>query len=132
MRDNNGMNVQLGIMRWHPPANFQHAMNAWDLRIVGDYASPTKYKAVTSANVPAEFICPITLEMMNNPVVASDGHSYEADSLRDLFDSARRSGTTPRSPTTRDALMPYAVPNHNLRSAIQEWAEKNPDLVKKQ
>ena len=30
---------------------------------------------------PHEFICPITCERMSDPVVASDGYSYERDAI---------------------------------------------------
>ena len=33
-------------------------------------------------NVPSEFKCPISLELMKDPVVASDGCTYERDSIQ--------------------------------------------------
>ncbi|CAG9320660.1 unnamed protein product [Blepharisma stoltei] len=32
---------------------------------------------VKSNNVPVDFLCPITKEIMEDPVVASDGYTYE-------------------------------------------------------
>src|SRR5665213_2957402 len=34
-------------------------------------------EALEPIPIPVEYLCPITLEMMENPVVAADGHSYE-------------------------------------------------------
>lgn len=44
-----------------------------------EQASPQDAAAALLADVdyPKEFICPITQEVMTDPVVASDGFSYE-------------------------------------------------------
>ena len=41
-----------------------------------------------NAEPPAEFVCPLTFEVMVDPVVASDGHSYERTSIQDVLSSA--------------------------------------------
>ena len=30
---------------------------------------------------PPSFVCPLTLELMKDPVTAADGHSYECDAI---------------------------------------------------
>ena len=30
-----------------------------------------------SGNIPNEFLCPISLEIMRDPVICKDGHTYE-------------------------------------------------------
>ena len=44
--------------------------------------------------LPHEYVCSITLELMRDPVVASDGHSYERASIEDEL---RGSGLSPGS-----------------------------------
>ena len=64
---------------------------------------------------PAEFICPITLAKMADPVVASDGHSYERSAIE------RWLTTNDTSPMTGAALKGTdVVPNHALRNSILE------------
>jgi len=64
---------------------------------------------------PADFICPLTLDVMQDPVVASDGHSYERAAIQDVLSSANK-----RSPLTREALTDVLVPNRALRRRIEE------------
>ena len=65
--------------------------------------------------------CPITLEPCVDPVLASDGHTYERDALLNLFMHASRAhsmGALPviRSPMTRQRLLVMAHPNRDLPS----------------
>lgn len=54
---------------------------------------------------------------MQDPVVAADGFTYEAEALKGWLDSGHDT-----SPMT-NLKLPHSnfVPNHALRSAIQEW-----------
>lgn len=62
------------------------------------------------------FTCPISHEVMNDPLMAADGHTYEAKFIRDWF---RRGHNT--SPITNVELEhKKLVPNRALRSAIEE------------
>ncbi|XP_062218582.1 U-box domain-containing protein 34-like [Phragmites australis] len=76
--------------------------------------------AVTLRNpmlsVPSHFICPITQELMEDPHVAADGHTYEHYAIRAWL---KRHKT---SPVTRCKL-PHSsiIPNHSLRATIQQW-----------
>lgn len=67
--------------------------------------------------IPHYFICPIFQEIMQDPVVAADGYTYEAEALRGWLDSGHDT-----SPMTNLKLgNNNLLPNHALRSAIQEW-----------
>lgn len=68
---------------------------------------------------PDAFQCPVTKELMRDPVIASDGHSYERATLTKLFQ------TDGRSPLTREVLhRNIAIPNINLKKRIQELPEE--------
>ena len=70
--------------------------------------------------VPAEFVCPITHEKMVDPVVASDGHSYERAAIELVFSSGNG-----RSPLTREELTPgVLIANINLRKRIRDHDEE--------
>ena len=49
--------------------------------LVGAFPSMAGLTADEVLRCPPEFICPITQEKMLDPVVASDGHSYERESI---------------------------------------------------
>ncbi|ETV94706.1 hypothetical protein, variant 1 [Aphanomyces invadans] len=65
------------------------------------------------------FVCPITHDVMVDPVVASDGHSYERTSITQWF----RSNST--SPITNAVVHhKHLVPNHALKQAIHEFRDR--------
>lgn len=63
---------------------------------------------------PSEFICPITMDRMLEPVVASDGHSYEKTAI------TRHLKINKRSPLTREPINARLIPNRNLKRRIEE------------
>ncbi|EOD27361.1 hypothetical protein EMIHUDRAFT_73367, partial [Emiliania huxleyi CCMP1516] len=65
---------------------------------------------------PDDFVCPITTELMSDPVMAADGHAYERSAIE------RWLATKSTSPLTGGALEhPYLTPNHMLRRQIRDW-----------
>ena len=64
---------------------------------------------------PDEFVCPITYEVMQDPVCASDGHTYERSAIEELLalPEPRR-----RSPLTRETLQASLYPNIALKKRI--------------
>ena len=77
-------------------------------------SSPTEVK-----NCPSEFLCPITQELMTDPVMACDGYTYEREAIASWF---RRGETT--SPMTNAQLAnTNLVSNISLRSMIQRFLD---------
>eukprot|EP00929_Paragymnodinium_shiwhaense_P107642 TRINITY_DN7390_c0_g1_i1.p1 TRINITY_DN7390_c0_g1~~TRINITY_DN7390_c0_g1_i1.p1 ORF type:complete len:261 (-),score=33.89 TRINITY_DN7390_c0_g1_i1:260-1042(-) len=69
--------------------------------------------------VPDEFRCPITREIMAEPVIAEDGYTYERSAVVAWFRSRRTSPVTNvQLPST------HLVPNFNVRSQIIAAAEE--------
>lgn len=67
---------------------------------------------------PHEHFCPITREVMKDPVVALDGHSYEKEAIKAYFKSAHQ----PKSPLTGLSLSTNdLVDNQALKSMIMDW-----------
>ncbi|KAG0533302.1 hypothetical protein BDA96_04G181600 [Sorghum bicolor] len=73
-----------------------------------------------AAEVPHYFLCPISLEVMRDPVTLATGITYDRASIeRWLFADGHAT-----CPVTRRALAPAemdATPNHTLRRLIQAW-----------
>ena len=58
---------------------------------------------------------------MQDPQVAADGYTYEAEALREWLESGHDT-----SPMTNLKLEHFnLLPNHALRSAIQVWQKKH-------
>ncbi|KAH9624417.1 hypothetical protein KSS87_003436 [Heliosperma pusillum] len=69
---------------------------------------------------PSYFMCPIFQEVMKDPHIASDGYTYEAEALKGWLEAGHDT-----SPMTNLQLAHCnLVPNHALRSAIQEWRQQ--------
>jgi len=67
---------------------------------------------------PRELLCPITLQLMSDPVIAMDGHTYERHAIEGVF--ARSS--TPVSPMTNVALPSLQlIPNVAVRSMCRQY-----------
>ncbi|VVU94472.1 U-box domain [seawater metagenome] len=60
-----------------------------------------------------ELTGPITHAIMVDPVIASDGHTYERTAILEVI---RRGGV---SPLTREALTPVLLPNRRLKNIIE-------------
>ncbi|KAK9202323.1 hypothetical protein WN944_017533 [Citrus x changshan-huyou] len=70
---------------------------------------------------PPYFTCPIFQEVMQDPHVAADGFTYEAEALKGWLDSGHETSPMTNLPLAHKNL----VPNHALRSAIQEWLQQH-------
>ncbi|GLC43802.1 hypothetical protein PLESTM_001521000 [Pleodorina starrii] len=70
---------------------------------------------------PEELLCPITQELMEDPVVAADGHSYERAAITRWFAGRQGRATSPMS----GAALPHThlTPNYALRKIIADWRE---------
>jgi serine/threonine protein kinase len=66
--------------------------------------------------LPDSFLCPISFQVMTDPVICADGHSYERDAIASWL------GKSNRSPMTNEELSNRSLtPNHALRSAIERY-----------
>lgn len=66
-------------------------------------------------------MCPLTLALMQDPVVTPEGHSFERSAIETWLQQNSVSPIT-RTPLTSEML----APNFSLRSAIEEWRAANP------
>ena len=64
---------------------------------------------------PNAFLCPITRALMADPVIASDGHTYERQAIEEWLEQP-----FPRSPMTNQQLLSTVLTsNHVLRSQVR-------------
>ncbi|CAK7346029.1 unnamed protein product [Dovyalis caffra] len=90
---------------------------------------PKMLEKSSSLIIPHEFLCPITLEIMTDPVIVASGQTYERESIQKWIDSNHRT-----CPKTRETLAQLSLaPNYALKNLILQWCEKNNfELPKKQ
>lgn len=74
--------------------------------------------------MPNEWFCPITIQLMINPVIGSDGHTYEKDAIEKWLSNNNRSPIT-KAPMFISQL----IPNIALRNTIQEFTALNKNTI---
>ena len=76
------------------------------------------------SNTPIEFQCPITFDIMVDPVIGDDGHTYERAAI---LESLSRDN---RSPMTRAYMTASSLrPNYALKSQIERFVTANPQTT---
>ncbi|XP_075261672.1 WD repeat, SAM and U-box domain-containing protein 1-like [Convolutriloba macropyga] len=75
--------------------------------------------SIDAGDFPDEMYCPISHEVMQDPVVAADGYSYERISLQKWFVSSH---TSPITNLPLPSLQ--LIPNRTLKSLIKSHLEK--------
>jgi hypothetical protein len=80
--------------------------------------------AATVAATPKSIICPITMEIMTDPVVVVNGDTFERNAIEKWFTN------NITLPTTNETITDTSVyPNTALKLYIQWWVAQNPQPV---
>ncbi|KAJ7556512.1 hypothetical protein O6H91_05G086500 [Diphasiastrum complanatum] len=78
-------------------------------------------KELTMVQIPHYFRCPISLDLMRDPVTLSTGQTYDRASIEKWV----ADGNT-TCPATMQQLQDFTlIPNHTLRRLIQDWCVAN-------
>ncbi|KAL7088801.1 hypothetical protein ACP275_13G149800 [Erythranthe tilingii] len=72
-----------------------------------------------AAQLPDDFKCPISLEIMSDPVILSSGHTFDRASIQRWLDAGHRTCPISKLPIPEP---PSLIPNHALRSLISNYA----------
>ena len=92
--------------------------NITNIEEVKEIQHQNTHNNVNDDDVNTDFKCPITMDIMKDPVICSDGHSYERESI------TRWLLTHNTSPKTNAVLENTTLtPNHSLRALIQSYLE---------
>ncbi|XP_062519691.1 WD repeat, SAM and U-box domain-containing protein 1-like isoform X2 [Corticium candelabrum] len=71
--------------------------------------------ATTNNGVPEEFLCPISMEVMQDPVIASDGYSYERSSILAWLGEGKQTSPMTNLPLASSSL----TSNRQLKMLIE-------------
>ncbi|XP_020596725.1 U-box domain-containing protein 44-like [Phalaenopsis equestris] len=72
------------------------------------------------------FLCPLTKQIMRDPVTIENGHTYERGAIMKWFRECRDSGRRPVCPLTLQELTSTDLnPSIALRHTIEEWTQRN-------
>ena len=78
---------------------------------------------LAEAEVPDDFICPITAEIMTDPVTTQDGFTYEREAITEWL---RTKDTSPKTGATLESKA--LIPNHLVRGMIRSFIEARGQL----
>ncbi|XP_042493088.1 U-box domain-containing protein 14-like [Macadamia integrifolia] len=71
--------------------------------------------------IPDDFRCPISLELMKDPVIVSTGQTYERPCIQKWLDAGHKT-----CPKTQQTLVHTTLtPNYVLKGLIAQWCESN-------
>ncbi|PSS24731.1 U-box domain-containing protein [Actinidia chinensis var. chinensis] len=71
-----------------------------------------------AAQFPDDFKCPISLEIMSDPVILSSGHTFDRSSIQRWLNAGHRNCPITKLPLSES---PSLIPNHALRSLISNY-----------
>lgn len=84
-----------------------------------DNAKSMQCENPSSPIIPDDFRCPISLELMKDPVIVATGQTYERSCIQKWLDAGNRS-----CPKTQQILTHLILtPNYVLKSLIAQWCE---------
>ncbi|KAF5201783.1 U-box domain-containing protein [Thalictrum thalictroides] len=75
----------------------------------------------TTFTIPDEYRCPVSLDLMRDPVIVASGHTYDRSSIAQWINSGHHS-----CPKSGQKLIHMAlIPNYALKSLIHQWCQEN-------
>ena len=82
----------------------------------------------TIVNIPDDYLCPITHDLLKDPVLAADGQTYEKKAIIEWFSKGHK-----KSPLTGQTLAHTNLQeNYRLKSIIESFKERLPMIQREQ
>lgn len=115
-------------VRVEPPEDLQDSTMPDSLAAVHDAINSDSASPEKEIALPRQFICCISQAIMEDPVTAADGHTYERCNIEEWVAKCDARGRSRTSPMTREVLQHSMLyPNHAIRSLIQDWHQQHPE-----
>ncbi|KAL6603423.1 hypothetical protein ACP70R_043784 [Stipagrostis hirtigluma subsp. patula] len=100
---------------------FKEIAGVDEKNILGEVSIPKYLEKCPSLMIPNDFLCPISLEIMTDPVIIATGRTYERRSIQKWLDAGQRTCPKTQQPLSHLSL----TPNFALKNLILQWCEKN-------
>ncbi|GAQ78929.1 hypothetical protein KFL_000210150 [Klebsormidium nitens] len=98
-----------------------HLLDTLELADSSSRKESPKSVLVPPPQPPDEFRCPVSLDLMADPVILDSGHTFERAYIQKWLDDGHRT-----CPISRKPLMTLKlIPNQTLKGMIITWCEKN-------
>ncbi|XP_057798105.1 U-box domain-containing protein 3 [Salvia miltiorrhiza] len=80
-----------------------------------------KFKAINDIQIPSYFRCPLSLELMLDPVIVASGQTYERAAIQKWLDYGL--GICPK--TGNKLSHKNLIPNYTVKALITNWSNEN-------
>ncbi|CAI9107621.1 OLC1v1007017C2 [Oldenlandia corymbosa var. corymbosa] len=79
------------------------------------------FKSVNGVKIPPYFLCPLSLDLMVDPVIVASGQTYEKSSIQKWLDQ----GLSICPKTCQKLSHRNLIPNHTVKALIANWCQEN-------
>ncbi|KAK8923604.1 U-box domain-containing protein 21 [Platanthera zijinensis] len=88
-------------------------------------ATNSPFRPATSPSsdlpIPTHFLCPISLDLMKDPVTLPTGITYDRQSIETWLEAGNLTCPLTNQPLSLPNVDAGIIPNHSIRRMIQEW-----------
>ena len=89
-------------------------------------STTTTNTATTTATVPVEYLCRLSKQLMNDPVICADGETYEKMAIEQWIADHNNMKKKLLSPVTgKEMPHPFLTPNFSIKTLIVAFRESN-------
>ncbi|PKA53986.1 U-box domain-containing protein 44 [Apostasia shenzhenica] len=116
-----------GLMHEHFHSCSIWMEESWDASYDGSRHSDDSYhEKLHIEPIYESFVCPLTKQVMRDPVTIENGHTFEREAIERWFRECKDSGRRPCCPLTLKELSSTDLnPSIALRHTIEEWTQRN-------
>ena len=115
--------IRIALVSWKSNATGAIQQTQRRIEILCQQHNLTRKEPAASKKQQAPFhlVCPLSKQLMEDPVVAADGHTYEREEIQKWVDQEDKTTTTTKSPITGEPLAhTYLTPNLAIRKQCQQ------------
>ena len=81
-------------------------------------------KTAAGATVPVEYLCPLSKQLMNEPVICADGETYEKTVIEQWMANHNKMKKKLISPVTGEEMLhPHLTPNFSIKTLITAFRD---------
>lgn len=92
----------------------------------GSHSDDSHYEKLRIEPIYESFVCPLTKQVMRDPVTTENGQTFEREAIEKWFKECRVRGERPMCPLTLKELSSTELnPSIALRNTIEEWNQRN-------
>lgn len=102
-------------------AEFIDRMIALVTRMHDRLIMPKQSQSCSPVPIPPDFCCPLSLELMTDPVIVASGQTYERAFIKNWIDL----GLTVCPKTRQTLAHTNLIPNYTVKALIANWCESN-------